>query len=386
MRSWESLGGEKLQKSASSTLTSTLSAELMETELIVPSEWRSAEFGVSRKLMIPKGWKASVFASEVPNARFFAIRDDGVIFLSLSKQGKVVALPDSNKDGVADRVVTVLSGLDFPHGLAWKGDWLYVAETSRIMRYRDMDGDYLPELIQSVVPNLPDGGNHISRTIAFDSLGKLYVSIGSSCNACVDETRRAAILRFDENGEKEEIFASGLRNAVGIVFHPETGELYATENGRDFLGDNEPPEEVNIVKEGSNYGWPGCFGDKRPDPDLKTSQEFCDSTQMPYIKMQAHSAPLGLRFLGKQMPSEYRGSLLIAFHGSWNRSIPTGYKVVRSRLTPTGELVMDDFAAGWLSNGEVWGRPVDVIVGADGAVYVSDDKAGAVYRFEPPQN
>lgn len=384
LRAVKSPGAEKLAHEGPSELTPVLPAELAESELVVPNRYRTPEFGVERKLLIPKGWKVSVFAAGVPQARFFALRKDGVLYLSLSRAGKVVALPDKNGDGVADRVVTVLDNLDFPHGLAWKGDWLYVAETSRVMRYRDLDGDYAPDLKQGVAVNLPEGGNHISRTIAFGPDGKLYVSVGSSCNLCVDDPRRAAILRFDENGEKEEVFASGLRNAVGIVFHPETGELYATDNGRDFLGDNEPPEEVNIIKEGKNYGWPGCFGDKRPDPDLKTSKDFCSATEAPYIKMQAHSAPLGLRFLADpRMPSEYRGSLLVAFHGSWNSSIPTGYKVFRARVTPTGELVTDDFAAGWLQGGEAWGRPVDIIVGADGAVYVSDDKAGAVYRFEP---
>ncbi len=375
---------EELQRRPS-IIAPLLPSELKETELEAPFPLRTAELGAVRKLSIPNGWKANIFTSEVPRARFFALREDGVLFLSLSKEGKVVALPDKNKDGVADRVITVADGLDFPHGLAFQGPWLYVAETSRIMRYRDLNGDYMPDLKQSVVPNLPEGGNHISRTIAFGPDGKLYVSVGSSCNVCVDDPRRAAILRFGPNGENEEIFASGLRNAVGIVFHPETGELYVTDNGRDFLGDDEPPEEVNIIKEGKKYGWPGCFGDRRPDPDLKTSQEYCDMTERPYLALAAHSAPLGLRFLeDERIPSEYRGSLLVAFHGSWNRSVPTGYKILRARKTPTGELVTDDFATGWISNGEVWGRPVDIITGSDGAVYVSDDLAGAVYRFTPP--
>lgn len=369
-----------------SPLSQVRETELEEVTLRVPEKWRSSEFGIGRKLQIPQGWTANVFVSGTPGARFFAIRDDGVLFLSLSKEGKVIALPDANGDGVADRIVTVLSGLDYPHGLAFHGSWLYVAETTRVMRYRDLNGDYHPDLTQSVIVNLPQGGNHISRTIAFGPDDKLYVSVGSSCNACVDDSRRAAILRYTSDGEKEEVFASGLRNAVGIVFHPETGELYATDNGRDFLGDNEPPEEVNIVKEGKNYGWPGCYGDRRPDPDLKSSQEFCDSTEPPYLKMQAHSAPLGLRFLvEKNIPPEYKGSLLMAYHGSWNRSDKTGYKIVRARVAPTGEIVIDDFAVGWKREGEVWGRPVDIIVGARGAVYVSDDKAGAVYRFAPPR-
>lgn len=381
------IGGNRDLKTRTpqSSLSQVRETELEEVTLRIPQKWRNPEFGIERKLKIPKGWRANVFVSGASGARFFAVRDDGVLFLSLSKEGKVIALPDANGDGVADRIVTVLSGLDYPHGLAFHGSWLYVAETTRVMRYRDSNGDYHPDLTQGVIVNLPQGGNHISRTIAFGPDDKLYVSVGSSCNVCVDDPRRAAILRYTSDGEKEEVFGSGLRNAVGIIFHPETGELYASDNGRDFLGDNEPPEEVNIVKEGKNYGWPGCYGDRRSDPDLKSSQEFCDSTEPPYLKMQAHSAPLGLRFLTeKNIPPEYKGSLLIAYHGSWNRSDKTGYKVVRARVAPTGEIVIDDFATGWLSEGEVWGRPVDIITGARGAVYVSDDKAGAVYRFEPP--
>lgn len=368
----------------SSVLTPIVQYKSEEVRLKVPEKWRSAEFGAERKLSVPKGWSVSVFASGLPGASFFGIsRPDGVLFLSLSKEGRVVALPDRDRNGVADRVVTVLSGLDYPHGLAWNGEWLYVAETTRIMRYRDLNKDYQPDLIQGVVTNLPAGGNHISRTIAFGPDDRLYVSVGSSCNVCVDDGRRAAILRYTKDGEKEEIYASGLRNSVGLAFNPESGELYATDNGRDFLGDNEPPDEVNIIKEGGNYGWPACFGDKRPDLDLKPGEGYCNGTEAPYAKLQAHSAPLGLAFIGGSgIPSDYKGSLLVAMHGSWNRSVPTGYKIARVRKAPTGELVTDDFASGWLQGSDAWGRPVDVIQDTDGAIYVSDDRAGAVYRFE----
>lgn len=381
----------KLSSSASVRTPSALTREVQYEQdtvvLNIPNKWRNADFGVPRELTVPKGWKAELFVSGVPSARFFSLRDDGVIFLSLSKEGRVVALPDDNKDGVADTVVTVLSGLDYPHGLVWNNGWLYVAETTRIMRYKDLNGDYIPDLTQGVVSNLPAGGNHISRSIAIGPDNMLYVSVGSSCNVCVDDPHRAAILRYTLNGEKEETYATGLRNAVGIVFNPQTGDLLGTDNGRDFLGDNEPPDEVNIIKEGANYGWPACFGDKRQDPDLKPSADYCANTESPYLNLPAHSAPLGLGFLsGNKLPADYKGSLLVAFHGSWNRSAPTGYKVIRARVTPTGESVVDDFASGWLVSGAAWGRPVDVIQGADGAVYVSDDSAGAVYRFEPPAN
>lgn len=211
----------------------------------------------------------------------------------------------------------------------------------------------------------------------------LYISIGSGCNVCIEQDqRRASIAKCNIEGGDCKIFAKGLRNAVGIVFHPRTGELWATDNGRDLLGDDLPPEEVNLVKEGKNYGWPICFGNKISDRDFDKNiyiRDPCADTEAPFIEMQAHSAPLGLTFYyGNNFPGEYQGNLFIAFHGSWDRGQPTGYKIVRIDMHDRG---VRDFASGWLHGVTVSGRPVDIIVDNDGIMYVSDDNAGRIYRI-----
>jgi glucose/arabinose dehydrogenase len=232
------------------------------------------------------------------------------------------------------------------------------------------------------VSGLPDGG-HSTRTILFGGDGKMYVSIGSSCNVCREkDPRRAAIVRYNRDGGGEEIFATGLRNSVGITWHPATKELWGTDNGRDLLGDDSPPDEINIIREGKNYGWPNCYADRVVDREFGTA-EICQKSEAPAVKLQAHSAPLGLAFYtGKQFPREYQGDLFVALHGSWNRSKKTGYKVVRVKIENGRPGQVEDFITGWLTENEtVWGRPVDLIVGKDGALYLSDDAGGVVYRI-----
>jgi len=211
----------------------------------------------------------------------------------------------------------------------------------------------------------------------------LYVSVGSTCNACLEEDwRRASVLRLPLSGGTASLFARGLRNSVGLAFHPQTGELWGSDNGRDLLGDDLPPEEVNRIVAGGDYGWPYCYGERIPDPDFGTS-ERCRQTIPPQVEMQAHSAPLGIAFVeGLAFPESYRRMLLVAFHGSWNRSVPTGYKLVGIPFRagrPVGAAV--DLVGGWLRAGIAWGRPVAPAVGADGALYLSDDRAGAIYRI-----
>ncbi|MEE8109449.1 MAG: sorbosone dehydrogenase family protein, partial [bacterium] len=268
------------------------------------------------------------------------------------------------------------------HGIDFRDGWLYVGETNGVSRLRDLDGDLRADVKEEVVKGLPTGG-HWTRTVRFGPDGKLYVSIGSSCNICIEQDgRRAAIVRYEPDGVGERIFARGLRNSVGIAWHPGTGEMWAVDNGRDWLGDNLPPEEINIVREGRHYGWPYCYGDRIPDAKYNR-KDFCASkTETPAFKMQAHSAPLGLTFYnGKMFPAEYRGDLFIAFHGSWNRTVPTGYKVMRVKIKDGKPAGIEDFAAGWLEGFTVHGRPTDVIVGPDGALFVSDDKMDRIYRI-----
>jgi glucose/arabinose dehydrogenase len=322
-----------------------------------------------------------------------AFSPDGILFVSMPSRsglytgdrsgGTVFALPDRDKDGRADEVIPVIAGLrNLPHGLAFYNGYLYVAEEDSVSRYLYLgDGDVGPREV--IVNNLPAAPGHSSRTIAFGGSDKMYVSIGSSCNACEEsDQRRAAIMEYSPDGTGEHIFAQGIRNAVGFVFHPVTGEIWATENGRDRLGDDIPPDEINIVREGQHYGWPFCFGKMVPDPTFNDSPR-CSATVESLHDLQAHSAPLGLRFIDSPLfPEEWQGDLLVAYHGSWNRSEPTGYKVVRMAVDGSKIVAEEDFIHGWLlDSGSSAGRPVDLIFGPeDGALYISDDKAGVVYR------
>ena len=336
-------------------------------------------------LQLPPGFQIAIFAERLEMPRFMAVSPEGVLFVSLPSSGQVVALPDKDGDGRADRIVTFASGLDLPHGLAFFEGFLYVAETGRVLRLKDRDGDLKADTVDVIVPDLPPGGNHWSRTIGFSPDGKLYLSIGSSCNVCIEkDQRRAAILRFNPDGTGEEIVAQGLRNAVGFIWHPETKVLWATINNRDWLGDDLPPDYITIVKEGAHYGWPYCYahqGKAILDPDFGRP-EICQKMALPTLEIQAHSAPLGLVFYtGALFPPEYRGDLFVAYHGSWNRSVPTGYKVVRIPMKGGKPGKPEDFATGWLQGRRAWGRPVDLVAGRDGALYLSDDGAGVIYRI-----
>lgn len=308
----------------------------------------------------------------------------GVLLVSDTDAGNVVALPDRDKNGKADENVRVLSDLRRPHGIAFHEGKLYVACEDKVVRY-DWNEEQLRATNPQTITRTPTGG-HSTRTILFGPNGKLYLSIGSSCNVCEEkDQRRAAVLEMNPDGSGERIFGRGLRNAVGLTWNEKTGSIWATENGRDMLGEDLPPEEINdLGKNGGDFGWPYCYGNRHPSPEYN-NQERCDSTVPPVVEMQAHSAPLGLAFVrGNQFPAEYRDDLFVAFHGSWNRSIPTGYKVVRIHWTGNRPHV-EDFITGWLRSGAttrrgVSGRPVDVSFGADGSMYVTDDESGAVYR------
>ena len=271
---------------------------------------------------------------------------------------------------------------DSPHGLAFYEGYLYLAEHSTISRYQYLGNGEVGG-IRQVVADLPFGRGHLSRTIGFSSSDKLYVSIGSSCNVCEEsDQRRATIMEYNPDGSGERVFAEGVRNSVGFVFHPSTEEIWATENGRDNLGNDIPPDEINILRRGQNYGWPYCYGKNIPDPAFNDSSR-CTATQETVHDLQAHSAPLGLRFVDSaQFPEEWQGDLLVAYHGSWNRSVPTGYKVVRLAVEGSNIVGEEDFISGWLLDDESSvGRPVDLIFGPeDGALYISDDKAGVIYR------
>jgi glucose/arabinose dehydrogenase len=332
-------------------------------------------------IMLPDGFSITKYAENLGAPRFMAYSPDGVLHVTDIAEGRVLALPDANGDGVADSTDVVLEGLNQPHGIAFYEDALYIGETNQVVRFtRAGDGWSEPQV---VVPDLPTGG-HRTRTIIFGQDGKMYVSIGSSCNVCEEGTPlRAAVWQYDPDGSNGRLFTAGLRNAVGMIVRPGSNEIWATNNGRDHMGDDMPPETVNVLADGADFGWPRCHAGTIVDPQLG-GENGCEGVAAPAVQMQAHSAPLGLRFYDGQMfPDEYQGDLFVAFHGSWNRSVPTGYKIVRVPINDDGTAgEVEDFASGWLqSDGTDAGRPVDVIVAPDGALLVSDDEEGQVYRI-----
>jgi glucose/arabinose dehydrogenase len=345
-----------------------------------------------KEINLPQGFEIEVFASDLggtsvsypganPGPRMMLLKDN-ILFVTIPGQGRVAALPDRNGDNKADETITFIDGLNNPHGIDYYDGWFYIAEENRVIRVKDR-GDLTADrnTLEVLVDNLPTGG-HFTRTVKIHN-NSLYISTGSSCNVCYEQDeRRAAITKCSLDGTNCSVFARGLRNAVGFVFHPVTGKMYATDNGRDWLGEDLPPDEINLVEEGKDYGFPICYGKNIHDTDFDKriyKRDPCTDKTPSLIDLQAHSAPLGLAFYyGKSFPEEYAGNLFVAYHGSWNRKVPTGYKIVSIDMNT---FEVKDFATGWLQGSNVLGRPVDIIVAQDGSLFVSDDNAGKIYRI-----
>src|SRR6266550_1302156 len=327
-----------------------------------------------QELDVPTGFNVNLFAEGLSGPRSLALAPDGAVFVTLPNDGEIVRLVDADGDGVADSRSTVLSGLSYPFGLAFRGDTMYFAEQTAVKRLDP--GATTPV---TLIPNLP-GGGHVTRTIAFGPDNLLYVAVGSSCNVCDDVLPRAAVTRYNLDGSNPHTFATGLRNSVGLAFHPTTGELWANNNDRDNLGDDLPPEHLNILRDGAWYGWPQCYLPGEANPEYPDAD--CSSVEPPALTFQAHSAPLGLAFYtGAMFPAEYRGDAFMTNHGSWNRSVPVGATVARVQVQNGRPTTVEDFVTGWqLADGSRWGRPVSLLVMPDGALLVSDDFGGRIWR------
>jgi glucose/arabinose dehydrogenase len=334
-------------------------------------------------ITVPPGFQISVCAADVPNARQMALGPPGVVFVGSRSEGKVYAVVDRDGDHRADAVHVLASGLDMPSGLAFRDGALYVAEVSRILRFPDVARDLArPPRPQVVTSAFPADKHHGWKFIAFGPDGRLYVPVGAPCNVCAPPgPLHATITRVDVAGGPPEVVARGVRNSVGFDFHPVTGELWFTDNGRDWMGDDQPPDELNrLTRTGEHFGFPHCHGRGLPDPEH--GGRPCDQFTSPARALGPHVAALGMRFYtGRLFPEKYRGGIFIAEHGSWNRSTPVGYRVTFVKVEDGRATSYEPFAEGWLRGTSAAGRPADVLVMPDGALLVADDKAGRIYRI-----
>ncbi len=346
---------------------------------------------VQHQLKVADGFHLELFDDEVPNARFMTITRNGDLLVSQPKLGQVsLLLSDRNRDGKADGKRVLIDGLKRPHGLALFEDWLYIAESDGVGRVPfDHSDGRIAGSYQKVVSGLADTGNHWTKTIGMGPDGWMYLSSGSTCNVCAEEDpQRATIMRFRPDGSHFEIFATGLRNSVGFDWSPKDGALYATDNGRDWLGNDFPPCELNRIQKDGFYGWPYANGDRIPDPDLGINgsariQQKIKTSIPPVFEFRAHNAPLGMRFLRSPLqPAAFRDAALVALHGSWNRDVKDGYKVLALHWGEDGQIRAEDFIWGFLGEDRetVYGRPVDIAEDVRGNIYISDDYAGAIYR------
>ena len=341
----------------------------------------AAEMG---DITLPRGFRIAVYAADVPNARQMAHGPPGVIFVGSLSKGNVYAVVDRDGDHRADEVHVLASGLTMPSGVAYRDGALYVAAVSRILRWRDVARDLAhPPAPEVVTEAFPSDSHHGWKFIAFGPDGRLYVPVGAPCNVCPPPgPLYATITRLDVGGGQPEVIARGVRNSVGFDFQPGTGQLWFTENGRDRLGEDVPPDELNrLSRTGEHFGFPFCHGEGIPDPELNEGKD-CAQFTAPVRALGPHVAAIGMRFYsGTMFPEPYRGGVFIAEHGSWNRKTPIGYRVTFVRIEGSRATSYEPFAQGWLKGTTASGRPADVLVMPDGALLVSDDKAGRIYRI-----
>ena len=338
------------------------------------------------KITLPPGFSIAIYADDVPDARSMTLSPHGTLFVGTRSDGNVYAVIDADRDHRAERIVTIARGMDMPNGVAFRGGALYVAENSRVIRYDDIE-KRLDEPPAPVVVNdtFPTEGHHGWKFIRFGPDRRLYVPVGAPCNICDRaDPRYASIMRMSRDGKGLELFASGVRNSVGFDWHPKTKDLWFTDNGRDDLGDNRPPDELNHApRKGMHFGYPYCHGADIPEPKADVrGKRSCGEFTPPAQELGPHVAALGMRFYtGSMFPGKYRNQIFIAEHGSWDRSDPIGYRIRVVTLDGNRPTAYEPFADGWLQEEGAWGRPVDLLVLPDGSLLASDDEAGVIYRI-----
>ncbi|MFO7262203.1 MAG: sorbosone dehydrogenase family protein [bacterium] len=342
------------------------------------------------RLQTPAGFRVDVFATGMGNPRMMAVAPDGGVYITRPRTGDVVLLRDRDGDGRADEQSVVVSGIEGVHGIALHQGRAYLAAPTAVY-VADVRGDGRLGTPRTLIADLPDGGQHPNRTLAIGPDGMLYISIGSTCNACVETNpEHAALIRTRLDGTARTLYARGLRNTIGFAFHPQTRELWGMDHGTDWRGNDTPPEELNRIVAGGDYGWPFCYGRQQVDelfaimPEGMTREAYCARTQPAVLTYTAHSAPIGLAFYdGAMFPAEYRGDAFVAMRGSWNRVPASGYKVVRIRFRDGSPVAIEDFVSGFLlgDGRSYFARPAGIAVARDGALLVSDDTNGVIYRI-----
>jgi glucose/arabinose dehydrogenase len=340
---------------------------------------------VIKQLQLPPGFSISIYADKVDNARSLALGDNGVVFVATGTEGKVYAVQDKDGDGVAESRLVIAKELYLPNGVAFKDGSLYVAEVNRILRFdqitQKLDHPPKPAIVYD---KLPTDKHHGWKYLRFGPDNKLYFGIGAPCNICDPKPIYATLARVNADGSDFEIIGRGIRNTVGFDWQPETGALFFSDNGRDWMGDDQPPDELNRwSKVGEHFGYPYCHGGELLDPEYGKDKKCSDFTA-PAWKFKAHVAALGIRFYrGEQFPQQYRNQLFVAQHGSWNRSVPDGYRVVVVHFDKDKAVSDEVFISGWLTGKEeTLGRPVDILTLPDGSLLISDDQLDVIYKVQ----
>jgi glucose/arabinose dehydrogenase len=360
-----------------------------DTDVFRPEE-RDVTMDLIDGLTVPTGFELNVYAAGLKDARMLETHG-GHVYVTQPLEGNVLLLADSDEDGVADAPVVAASDLPLVHGIVFREDQVYLATDTTVLRGVVGEDGIFADLTP-IIEDLPDGGQHPRRTLGIGPDDLLYISVGSSCDACAETNpEHATILRSELDGSNRTIFARGLRNTIGFDWDPATDTLWGMDHGSDWRGDDLPPEELNVIVEGNDYGWPYCYAAQQPDPVIQpppdvTLEEYCADTVGPSLMTGAHNAPIAFRFYdGNEFPEAYRGNAFVALHGSWNRFPPTGYAVARVIYEDGEPQSFEPFLDGFLieDGAATFGRPAGLTLAPDGALLVSDDLNGMIYRITP---